>query len=591
MKRKSNKADSNTMFVISRLLQYTSPYRGYMIGALVCAVISVSLTLYAPVLIGKAIDLIVDIGQVDFKNISYILFKLVFVVLFGAIFQWIMTLCTNVISYSVVKDLRLKTFKKLEEVPLSYIDSHSHGDLISRVINDIDQVSDGLIQGFSQLITGVVTIVGTLLFMMSINVKIALVVVILTPVSLLVAAFIAKHTFIHFKQQSAIRGELGGYIEELIGNQKIVRAFGYERRSCEKFDEINQSLYKVGINAQFYSSITNPSTRFVNGMVYACVGLTGAIAAINGNMTVGQLSSFLNYANQYTKPFNEITGVITELQTAIASAGRIFEVLDTASEVPDRPEAIVLNQCAGNISLKEVSFSYTKEKPFIENLNLLAKTGQRIAIVGPTGCGKTTIINLLMRFYDADKGNIYVDETNILDITRDSLREMYGMVLQETWMFSGTIRENIAYGKPNATLEEVIHAAKAAYAHSFIRRLPNGYDTVIDEEGGGISAGQKQLLCIARVMLTKPPLLILDEATSSIDTRTEFFIQEAFTKMMKGRTSFIVAHRLSTIKKADCILVMKEGKIIEKGKHEELLEKNGFYATLYNSQFVPTVEV
>lgn len=576
----------NASSVVVRLLQFTKPYRKFLIGALACALLSVSMTLYTPILIGAGIDNVIGPGQVDFVKLGGILLKLAVVVGFSAVFQWLMSLCTNVITQSTVKDLRTAVFKKYETVPFSYIDSNPHGDLISRMVNDIDLISDGLIQGFSQLLTGIVTIGGTLIFMLSINVKIALVVVILTPLSLFVAAFIAKRTFIHFQKQSGIRGELDGYIEEMIGNQKVVKAFGYESRSESRLNKINNQLYDVGIHAQFYSSITNPCTRFVNALVYASVGITGAVSAINGRMTIGQLSSFLNYANQYTKPFNEITGVMTELQTAIASAARVFAVIDEPSEEPDREDAFVLTHCKGELALQNVDFSYSKERPLITDLNVSAKKGQRIAIVGPTGCGKTTLINLLMRFYDADSGTIRVDGKETREITRDSLRSMFGMVLQETWMFTGTIRDNIAYGKPEASIEEVIEASKAAHAHSFIKRLPKGYDTIIGEEAGGISQGQKQLLCIARIMLTKPPMLILDEATSSIDTRTELLIQEAFGKIMEGRTSFIVAHRLSTIKEADCILVMKDGNIIEQGKHEELLEKNGFYANLYNSQFV-----
>ncbi|WP_312645032.1 ABC transporter ATP-binding protein [Hydrogenoanaerobacterium sp.] len=575
---------------IVRILQFTKPYTKYLAAALISAVISVSLTLYAPVLIGGAIDKIVDAGMVDFAGILRILVIFAVVVLVSALFQWLMTLCTNVITYSTVKDLRKAVFAKLEQVPLSYIDRNAHGDLISRMVNDIDQISDGLIQGFSQLFTGIVTIVGTLGFMLSINVKITLVVVLLTPVSLFVASFIAKHTFDEFRKQSMIRGELGGYIEEMIGNQKVVKAFGYEQRSQESFEEINARLYATGVNAQFYSSTTNPSTRFVNGLVYAAVGLSGALAAIGGRLSVGQLSCFLTYANQYTKPFNEISGVVTELQTATASARRVFAMLDEPVETPDAPDALVMTHCDGNVHLDDVSFSYSPDRKLIEHLSLDAKSGQRIAIVGPTGCGKTTIINLLMRFYDINSGSIKVDGVETRAITRGSLRAMYGMVLQETWMFSGTIRDNIAYGKPDAMLDEVIAAAKSAHAHGFIKRLPQGYDTMISEGGGNLSQGQKQLLCIARIMLTKPPMLILDEATSSIDTRTEVRIQKAFTDMMEGRTSFIVAHRLSTIREADCILVMRDGHIVEQGTHDKLLQNGGFYATLYNSQFVPSEE-
>lgn len=577
--------------IIARLLRFTRPYLKYLAAALLSAIVSVSLTLYAPVLIGRAIDHIAGAGAVDFSGVLRLLVQLAVVILASALFQWLMTLCTNIITYSTVKDLRTAVFAKLERVPLRYIDGNARGDLISRVVNDIDQISDGLIQGFSQLFTGVVTIAGTLGFMLSINVKIALVVIVITPLSLFVASFIAKHTFEEFRRQSGIRGELGGFIEEMIGGQRVVKAFGYEEASQQQFDEINARLYKTGVNAQFYSSLSNPSTRFVNGVVYTAVGLSGALAALSGRLTIGQLSSFLTYANHYTKPFNEITGVITELQTATASARRVFAVLDEPSEPSDAPGALVMTKCEGNVQLNDVSFSYSPARPLIEHLNLTAKPGQRIAIVGPTGCGKTTIINLLMRFYDIGCGSIRVDGTETTAITRDSLRSMYGMVLQESWMFSGTIRENIAYGKPGATLAEVTAAAKAARAHGFIKRLPLGYNTPVGENGGGISQGQKQLLCIARILLLNPPMLILDEATSSIDTRTELRVQQAFTKMMEGRTSFIVAHRLSTIREADCILVMRDGHIVEQGTHGALLEKNGFYAALYNSQFARSEDV
>lgn len=585
-----------TKQTLKRILSFTKPCRAYLILALASAVLSVAGTLYAPIIIGKAIDHIIGPGQVEFDIILRSLAGLGAVILVSALFQWLMTLCTNIVTYTTVRDLRTRVFEKLELVPLRFIDSHAHGDLISRTVNDIDQISDGLIQGFSQLFTGVVTIAGTLCFMVSINVWIALVVVLLTPLSLFVASFIAKHTFQSFKSQSQIRGELGGYIEEILGGQKLVKAFGYEARSQAAFDDINKRLYDVGINAQFYSSITNPCTRFINGLVYAAVGLAGAIAAIHGRLSIGQLSSFLNYANQYTKPFNEITGVVTELQTAMASAQRVFAILDEPEQTPDKRDAVA--QLAANsmegtekttfpVSLTHVDFSYSRDKALIEDLNLDAAPGQRIAIVGPTGCGKTTLINLLMRFYDVDAGEIRVGGVESRDMTRDCLRSQFGMVLQETWMFSGTIRDNIAYGKPEATDEEVVNAARAAYADGFIRRLPDGYDTLIGSDGGNLSQGQRQLLCIARVMLAKPPLLILDEATSSIDTRTELKVQKAFEEMMKGRTSFIVAHRLSTIREADCILVMKDGHIIEKGRHDELLNLGGFYATLYQSQFAP----
>lgn len=572
--------------VLKRILSYTRPYLWYLIGALVCALLNVALTLLAPVLVGDSIDFIVTEGQVDFPSIARILIVLAGAILLGAFFQWLMTLCTNQLTYKTVRDLRVQTFHKLNAVPLRYIDGHSHGDIISRVVTDIDLISDGLLQGFTQLFTGVVTILGTLIFMLTINVKIALVVVLITPLSLFVASFIARRSHKMFREQSAVRGEMTGYVEELIGNQKVVKAFSYEDRAQASFEEINHRLYDCGVKAQFYSSMTNPSTRFVNGVVYAAVGITGALTAIQGRLSVGQLSCFLTYANQYTKPFNEITGVITELQTAFASARRVFAVLDEPAESLDAqlPE---LKDCDGRVTAEHVDFSYRPDTRLIEDLNLSVSPGQRIAIVGPTGCGKTTIINLLMRFYDVDAGQISVSGHPIDSVTRQSLRGCYGMVLQETWLFHGTIRENIAYGKPDATEPEIVAAAKAAHAHSFIRRLPQGYDTVISEDGGNLSQGQKQLLCIARIMLLSPPMLILDEATSSIDTRTEIQIQKAFDKMMQGRTSFVVAHRLSTIQEADRILVMDAGRIIEQGTHEELLKKGGFYAKLYNSQFAP----
>jgi ATP-binding cassette subfamily B protein len=500
-----------------------------------------------------------------------------------------MTRCTNIITYKTVKDIRVQAFNKLNSVPLKYIDRNAHGDIISRVINDIDQISDGLIQGFSQLFTGIITIIGTILFMFSINISITFVVILITPLSLFVASFIAKHSHAMFKAQSAIRGELTGYIEEMIGNQKVIKAFTYEDRAQADFEEINNRLYAYGVKAQFYSALTNPSTRFVNGIVYAAVGVIGGISAINGSLSIGQLSSFLAYANQYTKPFNEISGVVTEFQAALASASRVFKVIDEEEEKVDSINSILLKECTGNIEINDVSFSYSENKKLIENFNLSVKPGQNIAIVGPTGCGKTTLINLLMRFYDINSGEIKIDNINIDNIKRKSSRNLFGMVLQDTWLYSGSIKDNIAYGKPNATLDEVIEAAKAAHAHSFIKRLSNGYDTMLSDDGSNISQGQKQLLCIARIMLTQPPMLILDEATSSIDTRTEVYIQKAFNKMMKGRTSFIVAHRLSTIREADLILVMKDGKIIEQGKHEKLLLKGGFYANLYNSQFSNTI--
>ena len=571
--------------VLKRLLTYIKPYKGYLILTFISAILSVAFTLLNPVLIGKAIDHILSPGNVEYDKLLPILMYLGISILLCSIFQLAMTRCTNIITYKTIKDIRIETFNKLNRLPLKYIDGNPHGDIISRVINDIDQISDGLIQGFSQLFTGVITIVGTIFFMLSINVSITIVVILITPLSLFVASFIAKHSHSMFKKQSSIRGELTGYIEELIGNQKVVKAFSYENEAQKDFEEINNRLYDFGVKAQFYSALTNPCTRFVNGVVYAFVGIIGAISAIRGNLSVGQISSFLSYANQYTKPFNEISGVVTEFQAALASASRVFEIIDEEEEKADKETATVMNNCAGNIEIKNLSFSYSKEKELIKNFNLSVKPGDSIAIVGPTGCGKTTLINLLMRFYNVNSGEITIDSVNIDNITRKSTRGLYGMVLQDTWLYSGTIRDNIAYGKSDATLEEVIEASKAAHAHSFIKKLPNGYDTIISDDGGNLSAGQKQLLCIARVMLSKPPMLILDEATSSIDTRTEIYIQKAFNKLMNGRTSFVVAHRLSTIKEADLIIVMKDGNIIEQGKHEELLAQGGFYSNLYNSQF------
>lgn len=571
--------------VMKRILLLLKPYTLFLILSFVFAIISVGLTLYVPIIIGESIDFIIDTGNVNFDGIITTITRLLIVVIITAIAQWLMNLCNNRMTFYVVKDIREKTFRHLQIVPLKYVDSHQYGDVISRVVTDVDQLSDGLLMGFTQLFTGIITILGTFCFMLSINVKITLIVVLITPLSLFVANFIAKRTFSMFQLQSKTRGDMTSLVEEMVGNQKIVQAFSYEEEAKDRFDEINIRLQKCSVKAIFFSSLTNPSTRFINGLVYAGVGIFGAISAIQGRLSVGQLSSFLNYANQYTKPFNEISGVVTELQNAFASAKRVFELMDEPAQIPDKADAIELNQVDGSVQLNHVSFSYKEDVSLIEDLNLSVKPGQRIAIVGPTGCGKTTIINLLMRFYDVDQGAIMVSGHDIRDITRDSLRGNYGMVLQETWLKSGTIRENIAYGKPEATEDEVINAAKAAHAHSFIKRLPNGYDTVINEDGGNISQGQKQLLCIARVMLSLPPMLILDEATSSIDTRTEIQIQKAFATMMQGRTSFIVAHRLSTIKEADTILVMKDGHIIEQGTHDELLDKNGFYANLYQSQF------
>ena len=568
-----------------RLLSYITVHNKLLIISLLTAIINVFFTLLNPILIGDAIDFIIGKDNVDFQGILKIIGVLILSIILASLSQWIMTRCTNVITYKTVQSLREDVFNKINKVPLKYIDSHSHGDIMSRIINDIDQISTGLIQGFSQLFTGIITILGTLGIMIAINFKIALVVVLMTPLSLFVGGFIAKHSKAMFTEQSKIRGEITGYIQEMVGNQKLVKAFSYEDNSQEKFEEINSRLYTSGVKSQFFSSLTNPCTRFVNGIVYATVGIISAISAINGNISIGKISSFLNYANQYTKPFNEISSVITELQSALASAERVFEVLDEEDEIKDKENAIDLKECDGNIEIKDVSFSYNPDVKLIENFNLSVKKGEKIAIVGPTGCGKTTLINLLMRFYNIDSGEIFISGHNINDITRKSSRAMFGMVLQETWLYSGTIKENIAYGKPDATDEEIIEAAKMAHAHEFITRLPNGYDTKISGDGNNISQGQKQLLCIARIMLTKPPMLILDEATSSIDTRTEIFIQNAFNKMMEGRTSFIVAHRLSTIKEADLILVMNKGHIIEQGTHEELIEKKGFYANLYNSQF------
>ncbi len=575
----------NNKETIQKILSYIKNYKLYVIGSFLFAAISVILTLYAPILIGEGIDFILEKGNVDFNGLFDLIKKLVVVILITAFSQWCMNLCNNRITFHVVKDIRTKAFSHLEKLPIKYIDGNAHGDIISRVIADVDQFSDGLLMGFTQLFTGVLTIIGTLLFMLSINVKITLVVVVLTPLSLFIARFIANKTYSMFQLQSKTRGEMTSLLNEMIGNQKIVQAFGYEEEAIKRFDEINERLQGASLRAIFFSSITNPSTRFVNGVVYAGVGVFGAFGAINGLLSVGQLSSFLSYANQYTKPFNEISGVITELQNAFASAARVFELIEEEEQTLDKENAIHLEKADGTVELEEVYFSYVPDRKLIENFNLSVKSGQRVAIVGPTGCGKSTVINLLMRFYDVNSGSIKVTGNDIRDITRKSLRKNYGMVLQETWLKTGTIAENIAYGKPDATREEIVEAAKKAHAHSFIRRLPNGYDTEITEDGGNLSQGQKQLLCIARVMLCLPPMLILDEATSSIDTRTEIQIQKAFNRMMEGRTSFIVAHRLSTIKEADRILVMKDGNIIEQGNHEELLEQKGFYAELYNSQF------
>lgn len=589
---KDDKKKVNQKETLLKVLAYIRPYKFLMALTIIMAAVSVALTLYLPILTGDAVDLLIYIFDPSSLNVAspwsalfFILKKMAVVILLTAVTQWIMNICNNKIAYSIIQDIRKKAFRRLEELPLKYLDAHSHGDIVSRVVADVDQFADGLLIGFTQLFTGVITILGTLLFMLSVNVGITVVVVVITPVSLFVASFIAKKTFSMFKLQSETRGEQTALINEMIGNQKVVQAFNREDETLEKFDEINGRLEKCSLRAIFFSSLTNPCTRFVNSLVYTGVGLTGAFAVLRGGLSVGQLTCFLSYANQYTKPFNEISGVITELQNALACAARIFELIEEEPQEPDAEDAMVLENAEGEVNLDHVSFSYVPDKKLIEDLNLSVKPGQRIAIVGPTGCGKTTIINLLMRFYDVEQGSISVDGANIQDITRKSLRTSYGMVLQETWLKRGTIRDNITVGKPDATEEEIIAAAKASHAHSFIRRLPNGYDTVIGEDGGSLSGGQKQLLCITRVMLSLPPMLILDEATSSIDTRTEIKIQKAFATMMEGRTSFIVAHRLSTIQNADVILVMKDGHIIEQGNHEQLLAKGGFYAQLYNSQF------
>lgn len=584
-KDKKKKLQGFDKAVLKRVLTHIKKYRILVILSFICAMITVASTLYAPILTGDAIDLIVGKGLVDFEGIKDIIYTFLMVTVVTVLSQWFMNIINNHITYSVVRDIRIEVFNHMEELPLSYIDSHKHGDIVSRIVSDIDQFADGLLMGFTQLFTGIVTILATLGFMLVVNVPIALVVIVLTPLSLFVASFIAKRTYHLFHQQSETRGEITALVDEMVGQQKIVQAFGYEDEALDRFGEINDRLEKDSMSATFYSSLVNPCTRFVNNLVYAAVGIIGAISAIMTGFTVGQLTCFLSYANQYTKPFNEISNVITELQNAMACAGRVFELLDETPQVPEKENAHVLTDTKGAIEIKDVNFSYVKDKTLITNLNLSVKPGMRVAIVGPTGCGKSTLINLLMRFYDVDTGAISVDGTDIRDMTRDSLRQNYGMVLQETWLKSGTIRENIAYGKPDATDEEIVQAAKLAHSDSFIRRLPQGYDTVIAEDGGNLSQGQKQLLCITRVMLLLPPMLILDEATSSIDTRTEIRIQKAFNRMMQGRTSFIVAHRLSTIREADVILVMKDGNIIEKGNHEELMAQNGFYTNLYNSQF------
>lgn len=570
---------------IRRILNYIGVYKWLVLLSVILAAVTVALTLYAPILVGEGVDLILGPGNVDFQGLLAVLKKIAVVVALTALTQWMMNHMNNQITYHVVQDIRVKAFQHIQELPLKYLDSHPYGDIISRLIADIDQFSEGLLMGFTQLFTGVLTIIGTLGFMLAVNPVITAVVVLVTPLSLFVAAFIARKTFSMFQLQSQTRGELTTLVDEMIGNEKVVQAFGYEKEAQARFEEINERLRGYSLRAIFFSSITNPATRFVNSMVYASVGAAGAFAAIRGFLSVGQLSIFLSYANQYTKPFNEISGVVTELQNALACAARVFALMDEPPFKPEDEDAVELKQADGSVALENVSFSYQPEVPLIEDLNLDVKPGQRIALVGPTGCGKTTIINLLMRFYDVQKGAIRVSGTDIRHMTRESLRESYGMVLQETWLKSGTIRENIAYGRPDASEEEIIQAAKDAHAHSFIRRMPQGYDTVLSEDGGNLSQGQRQLLCIARVMLCNPAMLILDEATSSIDTRTEIRIQKAFAAMMEGRTSFIVAHRLSTIQEADVILVMKDGHIIEQGTHESLLARHGFYAELYNSQF------
>ncbi len=588
MKQKNKKKSGADLQTLKRILKLIGPYRRYLAAAVAGALLNVVLSLAIPVLIGRAVDHIVAPGNVDFTGMVPILAVLAVAVAGSALFGWLMTLATNTITYRAVRDLRRNLFEKLQQLPLATIDASSHGDFVSRMVNDVDQVSTGLLQGFSQLFTGVITILGTLVFMFSLHFGIALVVVLLTPLSLFVSAFIARHIQAMFVKQAKVQGDLTGYLNEMTASQKIVKAFGYEARAEQEFDGINRDLYHWGVRAQFYSALTNPVTRFINGVVYAAVGLTGALAVIGGGLTVGGLSSFLSYANQYTKPFNEISGVVAQFQAALAGAARIFTVLDEAEQTPEEPDALELRQCEGRVQLEQVAFSYTPDRPLIRDLNVKAAPGTHIALVGPTGCGKTTLINLLMRFYDVNEGTIRVDDHPIRSLTRSSLRGSFGMVLQDTWLFSGTVRENITYGRPDASEEELIAAAKAAHAHSFIKRLPQGYDTPVGESGGNLSQGQRQLLCIARIMLTSPPMLILDEATSSIDTRTESKIQRAFDEIMAGRTSFVVAHRLSTIRNADCILVMDAGRIVERGTHDELLAKGGFYAKLYNSQFAPT---
>ena len=582
MRKKIRSEQSETL---KKVLRYLKRYWFFLALSFGLAAITVASTLYIPLLTGDAVDCVIGKGQVDFSGIFAVLKRMAMVIGVTAVAQWGMNICNSKMTYQIVRDIRNEAFAKLEILPLKYLDGHPSGEVVSRIIADVDQFADGLLMGFTQLFTGVLTIVGTIGFMLSVNVGITLVVLLITPVSMIVASFIAKKTFTMFRLQSEARGEQTALIDEMIGNQKVVQAFGHEKDAMEQFGEINERLRKYSLRAIFFSSITNPSTRFVNSLVYTGVGVTGALAAISGRMTVGQLTAFLNYANQYTKPFNEISGVVTELQNAIACAGRVFELIEEEPQVPEPADATALTDVEGRVDLEHVAFSYRPDQKLIEDLNLAVKPGERVAIVGPTGCGKTTVINLLMRFYDVDAGSISVEGDDIRQVTRKSLRSSYGMVLQDTWLRSGTVRENILIGKPNATEEEMIEAAKNSHAHSFIKRLPKGYDTVIGEDGGGLSQGQKQLLCITRLMLCRPPMLILDEATSSIDTRTEMKIQNAFARLMEGHTSFIVAHRLSTIREADVILVMKDGHIIEQGNHESLLAKKGFYAKLYNSQF------
>ena len=586
-KRKTNseKKQKSQAATLKEVIRRLGRYRIFLVFSILLATVSVALTLYIPKLTGHAVDYVIGKGKVNFPGVIQVMIQIGVCTLITALAQWLMNVCNNKMTYQMVQDIRNEAFHKIEQLPLKYIDGHPYGDVVSRVIADVDQFSDGLLMGFTQLFTGIATIVGTFCFMLSVNVSITFVVVLITPVSFFVANFIAKRTFRMFRLQSEIRGEQTGLIDEMIGNQKVVQAFGRGEDVTERFDEVNKRLQEASLRATFFSSITNPATRFVNSLVYTGVGITGAFAVVRGAMSVGQLSSFLSYANQYTKPFNEISGVVTEFQNAIACAQRVFTLIDEEPQIPEPEHAVHLTDIDGNVKVEDVSFSYLPGQHLIEDFNLEVKPGQRIAIVGPTGCGKTTLINLLMRFYDVNAGSIKVEDIDIREMTRKSLRAGYGMVLQETWLKTGTIRENIAMGRPDATEEEIVEAAKASHIHNYIRRLPKGYDTWITEDGGGLSQGQKQLLCIARVMLCRPPMLILDEATSSIDTRTEIKIQQAFAKLMEGRTTFIVAHRLSTIREADVILVMKDGKIIEQGNHEVLMKKEGFYHHLYESQF------